>query len=150
MYYKGQRLQPSILNPVKYNPHDFAIFEGLEADGKLNLTVVQRRVKTEPAEWWAAQVTGEEEHLRRYVALYRSRVPVADVLSLLHESAPSITWVQNAPLATPPNPYRFEGFFSGQSRILEFDPDLVSSANEDELRSLVQTMAQVIVEELCP
>jgi hypothetical protein len=75
---------------------------------------------------------------------------VSDVLALLHEFAPKLTWIQNAPLTEPPNPYRFEGFYSGQSRILEFDPDLVNSAYEDELRSLVQAMSQVIVEELCP
>ncbi len=150
MYYKGQRLRPSILNPIRYDPHDFAIFEGLEAGGKLKITVVQRRTKTEPEDWWTSEVAEEGECLRRCLALYRSRVPVSDVLALLHEFAPKLTWIQNAPLTEPPNPYRFEGFYSGQSRILEFDPDLVNSAYEDELRSLVQAMSQVIVEELCP
>jgi hypothetical protein len=149
MYYKGQRLRPSILNPIRYDPHDFAIFEGLEAGGKLKITVVQRRTKTEPEDWWTSEVAEEGAYLRRCLALYRSRVPVANVLSLLHEFAPKLTWIQNAPLTEPPNPYRFEGFYSGRSDIVEFDPYLINSASEEELRSLVLTMAQVIVDDLC-
>lgn len=128
MYYRGQRLTPSSINPIRYSPHDFAIFEGLEPDGKLRITVVQRRMTTEPADWWV----GKESSPICQKAQPTEPVSVKECLAILHELAPMSNWVEKP---EPLNPYRFQ---DETERILELDSQLINAtASLDGLRSLI-------------
>lgn len=147
MYYRGQRLLPSPLNPILYQPHDFAIFEGMDGD-RLILTIIQRRRRSEPTHWWTARIE-ERRCQRRCLALYRNYLPVTDILAILHELAPTLHWVQNAPLDSKPlNPYRFQGFFGSESRILELDPEAINNVTGEDLRSLLADIVRAIAEDL--